>query len=59
MEMKSLVSIDIQKNDKLFSFHMPSGCAIGEAYDAAFQVLKVILANAQKTADQAAAQEPA
>lgn len=51
MELKSLVVIEVDKNDKKFSFSMPAGSSYGDAYDAAFEVLQQTVELAKKAAD--------
>lgn len=51
MEIKSLVVIEVDKNDKKYTFSMPTGVSYGEAYDAAFDVLQKTVELAQKAAD--------
>ena len=53
MMAKSIISLEVEKNSKTFSFHMPVGVNYGDAYDAAFQVLEDILALMQQAKDAA------
>lgn len=53
MNVKSLVSIDIAKGDRKYSFHMEVGSPFGEAYDAAFDVLQHIVSLSKQAADSA------
>lgn len=37
--MKPIVQIEIQKGERVYTFQMPVGAPVGEALDAAFDVL--------------------
>ncbi len=39
MNLKSCVTIEITKNDRLYTFTMPVGAPFGEAYDVSYEVL--------------------
>lgn len=43
--------MEVEKNANVYSFHMPMGVSYGEAYDAAFDVLKDILELSQKNVE--------
>lgn len=51
--LKSIVAIEIKKNDHVYRFEMPVGAQYGEAYDAAFEALKQITQLASEAADRA------
>ena len=53
MTIKSNIVIEIQKNERTYTFSMPMGCPFGEAYDAAFAVLKDITELSQQAVDNA------
>lgn len=53
MNAKTMVVLQVQKNDNIFSFHMPAGVNYGEAYDAAFAVLEDILALSKQAVESA------
>lgn len=57
MELKSIVHIEIKKNDRTYVFALPVGAPFGEAYDAAFEVLGKITEFAQQAAEQARPKE--
>lgn len=59
MAIKSSLSIEITKGDRVFSFVMPIGAPYGEAYDAAFEVLQQIVELSKQAADQAKQQQAA
>jgi hypothetical protein len=40
MDQRAIVSIDIQKDGSVFSFHMPLGAKWSAAYDAALDLVK-------------------
>jgi len=42
MDLRSMVSVEVTKNDHKFTFLMPIGAPFGETYDAAFEVLSKI-----------------
>jgi hypothetical protein len=52
MTIKSYVTVEITKGDNQYTFVMPVGSPYGEAYDAAFEVLKTVADLATKAADQ-------
>jgi hypothetical protein len=43
MNIKSAVIIEIEKGGKIYQFIMPMGAPLGEAYDAAFEVLRGVV----------------
>ena len=43
MNLKSAVIIEVEKNERKYSFSMPVGAPYGECYDAAFEVLKSVV----------------
>jgi hypothetical protein len=53
MDVKTFVTIEIRKNDRVFSFNMPAGSPFGEAYDACYETLGHIIEFSQKAAEQA------
>lgn len=53
MNIKSVVSIEITKDDRKYSFNMEVGSPFGEAYDAAFDVLQHIVNLSKQAADSA------
>lgn len=42
MDQRAIVSIDIQKDGHVFSFHMPLGAQWGHAYEAAVELVQGI-----------------
>ena len=52
MDLRSYVSIEVKKNDRVYSYLMPVGAPFGEAYDAAFEVLQSVLDMAKKSSEQ-------
>ena len=56
MNIKTSVTIEIQKGESTFAFVMPVGAPFGQAYDAAYEVLQQIVEFSKKAADQAAQQ---
>lgn len=57
MELKSVVHMEVKKNDRSYVFAMPVGAPFGECYDACFQVLEKIVALTQQAAEQARPKE--
>lgn len=53
MKLQDVVVIQIEKNERVYSFHMPVGAPLGEAYDAGFDALQAILEITQKAAEKA------
>jgi hypothetical protein len=43
MEQKAMYVIEETKNNRVYSFSMPMGAPIGEAYDVAFSILEQIV----------------
>lgn len=43
MTVRSMVQIEAEVNDHVFTFSIPMGCNYGEAYNAAFQVLQKVI----------------
>lgn len=39
MNLKSCVTVEVTKNDRLYTFTMPVGSPFGEAYDVAYEIL--------------------
>lgn len=52
-EMNSKISIDVTKEDRVYSFSMQQGAPCGEAYDACFEVLQQLLREASRIAKSA------
>lgn len=40
---KTIISLEVKKEDRLFSFNVPTGASLGECYDACFECLAKIL----------------
>ena len=43
MDIKSVVHIEIEKNDRVYVFSMPFGSPYGEAYDTCFEMSSQIM----------------
>ena len=43
MNQSLYVKIEIEKNERVYSFNLPMGAPIGEAYDAAHDCLQAIV----------------
>lgn len=50
MEFKSIVKLEITKNNKTFALELPHGTPIGEAYDAVHQILEGVVRMAAQEA---------
>lgn len=57
MPLKTAVSIEVTKNEHVYEFNMPLGVPLGEAYDAAFEVLKELTDLARQATDKAQPKE--
>jgi hypothetical protein len=53
MEVKTHVHFAIDKDERKYVFSLPAGGTLGEAYDAAYQVLEKILEMSKEAADKA------
>jgi hypothetical protein len=51
MAFKNQLTVEVERNGKIFVFLMPSEATYGEAYDAAFEVLQTVLEKAKAAAD--------
>lgn len=58
MNQKAAVLLEVNKNDHLYQFVMPVGAPFGEAYDAAYEVLNVIVQMAKEAAEKAKPSTP-
>jgi len=58
MNLRSQIVIELEKNDRIYTFCMPFGAPYGESYDAAFEMLQKIVQMAKQAAEQAKLQEP-
>ena len=58
MDVKTFVTIEIKKNDRVFSFNMPAGSPFGEAYDACYETLGHIIEFSKKAQEQAKQSDP-
>lgn len=52
MTVKTTISIEITKNDRVFSFNMPVNSPFGEAYDACYETLLQIVEFSKKAAEE-------
>ena len=58
MDMKNCIEFSTVKGDnRVYTFHIPSGAPFGEMYDAAFEFLSQTISLAQEAAAKAAPQE--
>jgi hypothetical protein len=57
MNLRSFVSIELEKNGRVYSYLMPVGAPYGEAYDAAFEICQNILDMAKKASEGAKRQD--
>ena len=59
MDLKSVVSVEVKKNDRIFQFLMPVGAPFGECYDACFETLNKIAELSKEAAEAAKQPTPA
>lgn len=52
MNIRAVINIEIEKNDRTYIFSMPVGAPFGEAYDAAYEALSKILTIAAEEAEK-------
>lgn len=52
MDIKTLVSFNVIKDDIEFIFSMPATAGLGTAYDAAHEILSKIVEHAKEVADK-------
>lgn len=53
MELKSIVAIEVEKNERIFKLELPVGAPLGDAYEACWEMLNKIVAMAKESVDQA------
>lgn len=53
MTLKQTFTFEITKNERLFTFTMPSGTPIGEAYDVGHELLQALVKLAGEAAEKA------
>lgn len=51
MDLKSMIVIEVEKNERVFTFLLPVGAPFGEAYDAAFEMLSKIVDMSNEAAE--------
>ena len=51
MEDKKLINIEIERNGNKYYFVMPDNCPIGEAFDAAYEIITKIVGIANNVTD--------
>lgn len=56
---KLAVSFEVKKGDNVYTFTMPYQCPLGEAYDAAYEVLSDIVDMSQRAYEKAKQEEVA
>lgn len=54
MDIKHIVQFCTTKNERLYTFHVPSGAPLGELYDATYEILNEIVKHLQDSAQKAA-----
>lgn len=55
MTLKNTFTIEITKNERKFTFTMPSGTPIGEAYDVGHELLQALVKLAHEATEKARA----
>lgn len=58
MDVKTHVHFTIDKEDRKYVFSLPAGGTLGEAYDAAYQVLERVLEMSKEAAEKAKVADP-
>ena len=58
MTIKSMLMIEVTKNDRLYQFFIPAGAPYGETYDALFQCLEDVTEMQKISIDQIKNQNP-
>jgi len=58
MKQSLIVTIEIEKDGNTFTFSMPYGCKIGDAYNACHEALQEVVKMGQQAADAAKAKSP-
>jgi len=53
MEVKTQINFETVKGERKYIFSMPVGGTLGEAYDAAFEVLERLLTMSKEAAEKA------
>jgi len=53
MNLRSMVTVEIIKNERTYTFSIPVGAPFGEAYDAANETMLAVLDMAKNNAEQA------
>ena len=51
METKQIISIEVKKDENIFSFNMPLGATWGNAIDASFEIIQEIHKLAAKSVE--------
>ena len=54
MDIKQIIQFCTIKNERLYTFNVPSGAPLGELYDATFEILNEIVKHIQDSAQKAA-----
>lgn len=52
-KIKTIVNIEIQKEDNVFQFFIPAGAPLGQAFDASMECLDIISSWKQKALEKA------
>jgi hypothetical protein len=58
MDMKATLTMTVKQNDNIYTFTMPAGSPIGEAYNAAFEVLQNVLELSKDAVERAKPKSP-
>lgn len=58
MDMRLIVEIEINKNDRSYVFKLPHGAPLGECHDAVLEVLNKIVEMAKQNADKIQPADP-
>ncbi len=53
MELKSVITMEIKIDDRVYVFMMPAGAPFGEVYDVTFKMLEKVVEMAKNASEQA------
>jgi len=57
MSLQSSIIVEVKKNEKTYTFHMPYGVPLQDCYDASLEVTKEIVEFSKRMDEQKKAQE--
>lgn len=57
MQLKQIVSLEAKREDRVYTFNLPHGAPLGEAYDVAFGMLNQVVEMSKNAVAQVAPQD--